>query len=466
MKTSFSIALLASLLLANTAVHGQTTCNSTADCEAGAEYCSDGACAPIGFCQTEVDCYNEQNDFSSDDCSGYLECNANQCSKTCNGAACKPGSSLLDLFCPSVMCDIQNCEGAVSCVNNNCGECNIFYFDAKGSRICDNDDSLSSGPGVAEPVPCSSNSDCHVNIDDEDKIDSITNIMQLDTRAPAAQPYCAAGFCAAPGTCSTDEDCVNPSNDYGIIECVGPIVCQEGQCTRDCDTGSMCKEGATPVNCLVDPCTVTGCPESTGCVSDYCGGGCDAIHFDVAGNVLEECVKEPFTLPESCTQDKDCNDDTSGAVPTHYCSAGSCEAMGFCTDTTDCLNPSNEVNFVACTGYHQCTNGECGHVCSNEEHCCFVAAKCTAEELEACPDAVTCVKDNCNDSGDHCGAGTGSFYFDISGNSICASSPSAVPTENKATATGPGDEEELADGAMAVGSTFSLLVIVASIYML
>mmetsp|Transcript_20251 Transcript_20251/g.49668 ORF Transcript_20251/g.49668 Transcript_20251/m.49668 type:complete len:474 (-) Transcript_20251:123-1544(-) len=456
-STSKLVLLAFSLLLLVNTVQGQTTCASTADCEADVEYCSDGTCVQIGSCQKEVDCFNfeNRNSFPTDECIGYLECKDTQCIKTCSDSICKPESNFGNIFCPSVMCDIKNCDGAVSCVNHNCDACDVFYFDSKGSQICDK--FMTSDPVLQS---CSSNADCHIDIgggDDGNKTDDVTVLMALD-----AKSYCAGGTCAAPGTCSTDQDCVNPSNHYDIIECAGPILCQQGQCTRDCGTGSMCKEGSNQVYCLVDPCDVSGCPESTGCVADYCDG-CNALHFDAAGNVLDECNEAAFTVPESCTQDTDCNSDRG--LPTHYCSAGSCEPMGTCNSTSDCLNPSNEVNFVTCTGYHQCaSDGQCGHVCSNDEHCCFVEAKCTDEEMEACPDAVTCVKDNCNDSGDHCGAGTGSFYFDSSGNSICAEveeSPTTAPTTLAPTGKpGLADGDELTDGAKMLGSTLSLMAIV------
>lgn len=450
---------LSSLLLANT-IHGQTTCASTADCEADGEYCSEGICVQTGSCQEEVDCFNRDNRFTTDDCVGYLECKDNQCIKTCSDSFCKPGSNVEDLFCPTVMCDIQNCERAVSCVNNNCDTCAVLYFDAKGSQICNQDTTIS----------CSSNSNCKIDIGGNTTKDDIVTIMAVD-----AAPYCAAGTCAAPGTCSTDNDCVNPSNHYEIIECAGPILCDQGQCTRDCSTGSMCKEGVNVVNCFVDPCTVTGCAESAECIADYCGG-CNALHFDAAGNVLAEC-DDPFTIPETCTQDNDC-DDGSGRLPTHFCSAGSCKPFGECSTTSDCLNPSNDVGFISCTGFQRCTsNGQCEHVCSNDEHCCFIPVECTAEEKEACPDAVMCVKDNCNDSGNHCGTWNGNFYFDSAGNSICVQNepptplptampippptdmPTRPPTVNNGTTA---DGTDLADGAEMVGSTLSLMVVIVA----
>lgn len=425
----------------------QASCSSTADCEADVEYCSNGNCARIGYCQKDVDCFNQENSFSVDSCIGYLECSKdNQCVKTCSDTFCKPDSNVNDLFCPTVMCDINNCDGAVSCVNYNCYDCEVIYFDAQGTQICNEDKK-------DEPITCSSNEDCRIDIGD------VVNIMAVED-----QPYCAGGTCALPGTCATDLDCINPSNHYGVIECAGPIVCQQGQCTRDCSTGSMCKEGVDQTYCFVNPCDVSpGCAESTGCVADYCSGGCDAIHFDAAGNVLEECDGK-FVIPDSCTQDKDCND--GEGMPTHYCSSGTCKAMGTCDEMTDCLNPSNEVGFITCTGYRQCTtDGECEQVCSEEEHCCFIPVECTAGDKEACPDAVTCVKDNCNDSGDHCGAGTGSFFFDSSSQSICekdAPSPTMAPNSKVAN----GGDNDLADGAKMIGITLSMMIAIIATLML
>jgi len=417
------LLLMLSLLLAS--VQGQTICASTADCEAGAGYCSGGTCIPIGSCQKEVDCFNRENNFAEDGCIGYLECQENTCVKTCSDSIC----------CPAATCQTSDCEGAVSCVDDNCGDC-VWYFDEKGSKMCPDE----SKP---EPNTCSSNADCHVKIEDS------ANIMSFD-----AQPFCAAGVCADPGTCATDQDCVNPSNPFAGIECLGPLVCEQSQCTRDCDTGSICKKGVDQVSCFVDPCTTTDCPESTGCVADYCGNDCKALHFDAAGKVLREC-NEPLITSRVCFQDSDCNG--GGAITTHYCAASMCKPMGSCDSTSDCLNPANEFGVASCIGYSQCTaSGQCEKVCSNEEHCCFIQTEC--KESLACPDAATCVKDNCNQLGgaeqDHCGAGSGTFYFNISGYSICTDASPSPPAAMPETCTIDADCSVAKPQELGVGQPY------------
>ena len=57
------------------------------------------------------------------------------------------------------------------------------------------------------------------------------------------------------------------------------------------DVPSSCPPDKPPVNCLLDPCSVTSCPAhpDASCVADYCGG-CNARFFDADGNeVTESC---------------------------------------------------------------------------------------------------------------------------------------------------------------------------------
>ena len=51
----------------------------------------------------------------------------------------------------------------------------------------------------------------------------------------------------------------------------------------ECAGVSTCADGAPPVNCLVDPCSLAICPDGT-CESNYCGGSCTAEFYDADGD--------------------------------------------------------------------------------------------------------------------------------------------------------------------------------------
>jgi hypothetical protein len=87
--------------------------------------------------------------------------------------------------------------------------------------------------------------------------------------------FCSQGNCQKLGLCVEDIDCHNPSNSYKNTKCRGHVTCQQGACTG-------CAEGVEGVQCLVQPCSESTCPESVVCVDDYCGA-CHFVHFDAAG---------------------------------------------------------------------------------------------------------------------------------------------------------------------------------------
>ena len=139
--------------------------------------------------------------------------------------------------------------------------------------------------------------------DDEDEDDPEVSLLNCDSDMDCdLQYYCSKGYCMETGTCTTNEDCFNPSNIYPIIACVGPIYCNKeiSMCSRDC-TGFDCLDGSSFFNCLVAPCEVVDVQctldeESTvvSCANDYCGG-CNSIKFDASGNVV--CKTPTPSLP-------------------------------------------------------------------------------------------------------------------------------------------------------------------------
>lgn len=191
-------------------------------------------------------------------------------------------------------------------MNDSCGGCSVLYLDAKGSQICKTPQVADSSipvdrPGEPEeedeapeestpetggtmPLFCSSNEDCY-------------DSMPQDA-SEGGLPFCAAGRCASPGTCTTDSDCRNPFNMFTRTDdCAGPDVCESGQCIRKCDE-PYCENGNDPSICEgSNVCATSSCPESAVCVMDPCGGDsgtCMAMHFDAAGNVLELCDGSSF----------------------------------------------------------------------------------------------------------------------------------------------------------------------------
>lgn len=69
-----------------------------------------------------------------------------------------------------------------------------------------------------------------------------------------------------------------------------------------CGDKCSCVGGAPPVQCFVDPCEVTSCPEGT-CEANYCGG-CHAEFYDTMGKqVCTDCEGD-----EDCSWGQECTD--------------------------------------------------------------------------------------------------------------------------------------------------------------
>jgi hypothetical protein len=368
-----------------------TSCASDSDCQED-EYCSDGTCRTQGDCGELVDCFNPSNVFASVLCVGYMTCSDDgKCGTVCSDSMCPDGVDFVG--CKRVACNVNatndDCgdDIPVSCTDYYCGGCNTFFYDAAGSQICQPPPTLSS---------CASDSDCQ---DDE---------------------YCSDGICLQQGLCSDVVDCFNPSNVYASVDCVGPLICDQGTCGKVC-SDSMCPDGIEPFACIASPCDVVSedclAESPVSCVDDYCGG-CKAIHFDATGSQV--CLT-PATM-SMCANDSDCQDD-------EYCSSGTCRTQGDCGDLVDCFNPSNIFASVLCVGYMTCSDdGKCGTVCSES----------------MCPDGVDFVgcrraPCNVNSTNDDCGddvpvscvdyycGGCNTFFYDAAGSQIC------LPKSNETT---------------------------------
>eukprot|EP00980_Cylindrotheca_fusiformis_P016734 scaffold5039_cov119-Cylindrotheca_fusiformis.AAC.1 len=367
----------------------EQTCESSEDCTGDEQYCAEGMCLKHGSCNVATDCLNPENDVKAEDCVGYMECYDNTCGMICSTEDppknCRPGQT--EVNCAQDPCEASDCDEATSCVSDYCGGCNAIHFNARGDRVCNR----------LSPIPCTTDRDC---------------ISDAAVVKEGEVPYCAAGVCLDAGMCNVDEDCINPSNWYPIIECYGPIVCgKEGSCTRNCATGSMCDDGVPMVKCFEDPCntaTAQACNASVSCIADYCGG-CYARHFDAAGNLVcqdeeEEDKKSITNLPSTCTKDEDCRMTTQiersaskAGVDDAYCAQGTCLPAGMCNTQLDCLNPSNDYLKVECVGQTICgEDGMCGVECTGEA--CDGGLEYNAD-CSACKDLgaddTSCFEDKC-----------------------------------------------------------------------
>lgn len=244
------------------------TCTSSVDC-GESEYCSEGTCKDFGQCSSDADCFNPDNVYGGMKCVGPISCDMKQkrCSRTCDATNCpadKPPVECLKSICEDIE---DSCESEVAnCVDYSCGDCGAFAFDAAGYQVCKevgpkNNPTSPSDVGHGD-VTCTSAKDC------------------------AEDEYCAAGECLPDGQCNTDLDCMNPTNSYPVVLCVGVLGCYgDGICGIKCGAAS-CPAGATPAKCLTAPCDSPPSCEETWeyCINDYCNGECGVILLDAAGN--------------------------------------------------------------------------------------------------------------------------------------------------------------------------------------
>jgi hypothetical protein len=237
--------------------------------------------------------------------------------------------------------------------------------------------------------------------------------------------FCSAGSCRQNGTCSSLLDCQNPSNAYATILCLGFLQCDvDHQCSLNCSDTSC--PNHDPVFCDLLPCEVTECKEShVSCVNDFCGG-CHALFFNATGH--QACAPNTTTadLKASCTNDTDCK---GGG---QFCSAGECREAGSCGSLLDCRNPSNIYPTIACVGYLECVDDQCGIQCSaefcpnNDTVNCF-AAPC---DVTKCDEPyASCVDDTCG--------GCNALFFNSSGHQVCA--PNTTTADLKASCTNDTD---------------------------
>jgi hypothetical protein len=251
---AFFIAL-SPLLVSGKFLAKSKSCRVAGDCVAG-EYCATGVCLPHGTCRSLLDCMNPLNELVTTACTGFLKCNDDhKCVRDCSGQICPENNLLLN-------CEVDPCEAIPCnemfdvCIRDFCGGCQAIFLNLAGERVCLPPSKVGE-PGEAtileeeeEESGCNRSSDC------------------------PGWEYCAAGICRPHGTCGTENDCLNPTNEYMTAACTGFLSCNsDGICTKNCSMDSPCPNNDLQTDCDEDPCQVSECLEDyDSCVRDFCGG--------------------------------------------------------------------------------------------------------------------------------------------------------------------------------------------------
>lgn len=235
--------------------------------------------------------------------------------------------------------------------------------------------------------------------------------------------YCSQGVCREFGTCASRLDCLNPSNEFWAVECVGVMDCSSstsgGRCRVTCGGNHFCPKG-DDVQCAVSPCSVTECNEPYEyCVDTYCGS-CNALFINATGH--EVCTTTPDDTDEEdeassleeasvCTQDNDCVADTE------FCSLGECRAVGTCETVLDCFNPSNVHEYeIDCEGHEICNKetNQCELVCGDS---CPRNDEVLRTEKEPC-ETIVCNETHVSCVNDYCG-GRHAIFYNEEGDTVC-----------------------------------------------
>jgi hypothetical protein len=436
-----------------------STCATDKECADGS-YCAAGECLEVQQCKTREDCFNPSNGpYAVIECTGYLDCLEGGCGVVCDAVeSCPPGLDWVSCDPNALPCDVETCDKAVSCQNDNCGGCHAIFFDASGSQVCDtgligvpvNAAACASDEACGENKYCASSGEC-LEVSKCSEVEDCSNPAnspfavalcvgnmacldgacgmicgpEVDTTSPSNtlsctndaecgdESYCAAGTCLAISQCNQLVDCMNPANGpYAVVACVGFLECTgTNQCGITCSNTS-CADGSEPVACVANPCDVETCEGAVSCVADYCGG-CNAIFFDASGNQVcatpTAGTQAPSVIDGTCTKDADCISSVTahsrssptdvGFVNEQYCSQGVCTSMGSCSSDLDCFNPSNVYATKLCTGFITCSQGLCDVVCGPSCPDGNEGSDCSSRtcDIVNCPGSVSCSTDLCND---------------------------------------------------------------------
>ncbi len=222
--------------------------------------------------------------------------------------------------------------------------------------------------------------------------------------------------CAAPGSCTTQQDCVDPSapkcdEQLGVCvacvldaHCEPGFVCLNGGCaagcspTEDrCGPNQVCAPGVGCVECAVD----AQCGVGQVCTNNVCAAGCSAMNptcppglvcNTVAGVCVEcldntQCPGAPLTV---------CNPATSTCVQ--------------CASNTDCTDPSRPIcqpttnTCVGCLVNGDCPSGVCHQnqcvQCTSDAQCGGLTPRCD-QGTNRCVACLPGATDNCP-TGQYC----------------------------------------------------------------
>ena len=177
-----------------------------------------------------------------------------------------------------------------------------------------------------------------------------------------------------------------------------------------CGDACACADGSQPVNCLVDPCQVTDCPQGT-CEANYCGG-CNAEFYDATGAPLctacktdADCAWGQVCTSDGCLagcqSDDDCPKDAwcspsqgGGQVCKPFAQEGE-----YCGGFTPIWAQSKCAPGLICTDFPPFTDdapGICRAQCKTNDQC---------QKDQYCAQDGICRDDGtCFHSNDHCNA--------------------------------------------------------------
>jgi hypothetical protein len=177
-----------------------------------------------------VDCSNPSNVYASVQCVGPLTCDQGMCGRDCSATTdtTKLPSCSSDTDCQE---GVEYCSSGTCCTHGKCGE------------VVD-----SSNPShVYASIKCVGPLTCDQGMNGRDcgaTTDTVkTPSCSSDTDCQGGGKYCSGGTCRAHGKCGNVADCVNPSNEFASVMCVGYTTCDQGMCGTVC-SDSFCADGS------------------------------------------------------------------------------------------------------------------------------------------------------------------------------------------------------------------------------
>ena len=336
----------------------------------------------------------------------------------CDGDVDEPAlaeGSFLELCDDANDCTQDSCIGADGCTNAPLDEGECVDGDA-----CTVGDHCEAGECVGLPILCDDSDPCT-----DDACDGLGGCAASPNTAPCddsdpctVNDICSAGKCvgfAIACDCQTEADCA---------------ALEDGNL---CNGTLLCDISVLPQKCVVDPTTVSDCPEpppgpDTICLEAACDpatGDCSLVP-DHGGLACEDgtpctvgdaCLLGVCTagVPANCSDDNPCSDDSCdlelGCV--HANNAAPCDDGDVCTvgDTCSLGVCAGGEELQLCDDGNPCTDDSCdpgkgcqhlpiqlpcddGNPCTTGEHC--TDGWCGGGEQTTCDDGNYCTTDTCD----------------------------------------------------------------------